>query len=148
MIVKKYGYAWVTLGFFLGSLVLHWYFGWQSFLSDAAEHGQVPQQSEYLDQMLRDTFENWQSEFLQLLWQVCGLAYFLYVGSPSSKENDDRVEAKVDALLIMQGDAGFEIMEKLDKHYLRVDGHAEPHGHGELHDILGTLRKKGQARTD
>ena len=36
-------------------------------------------------QMLRDTFENWQSEFLQLIWQVVGLAYFLYVGSPSSK---------------------------------------------------------------
>ena len=35
-----------------------------------------------------------------------------------------------------------EIMEKLDKHYLRVDGHAEPHGHGELQDILGTLREK------
>ena len=48
---------------------------------------------------LRDTFENWQSEFLQLLWQVVGLAYFLYVGSPSSKENDDRMEAKIDALI-------------------------------------------------
>jgi len=41
--------------------------------------------------MLRGTFENWQSEFLQLLWQ-------LYLGSPSSHENDDRLEAKVDAL--------------------------------------------------
>lgn len=141
MLFKKYGYAWVTLAFFLGSLILHWYFGWQSYVSEAAEHGQLPQQSEYLDEMFRDTFENWQSEFLQLLWQVCGLAYFLYVGSPSSKENDDRVEAKIDALLIMQGDAGMEIMGKLDKHYLRVDGHAEPHGHGELKDILGTLHK-------
>ena len=56
----------------------------------------------------------------------------------------DRVEAKVDALLIMQGKAGFEIMEKLDKHFLREGGHPEPHGHRELDDILGTLRQKGK----
>ena len=105
----------------------------------------MPQQAEYLDEMLRDTFENWQSEFLQLLWQVCGLAYFLYVGSPASKENDDRVEAKIDALLIMNGGAGLEIMEKLDRHFLRTDGHPEPHGHQELQDILGTLKRRGDA---
>ena len=146
MIFKKYGYAWITLGFFLVSFLLHWYFGWQSYVSEALQHGQQPQQGEYLDEMLRDTFENWQSEFLQLLWQVCGLAYFLYVGSPSSKENDDRVEAKIDALLIMQGKAGLEIMEKLDKHYLREDGHAEPHGHDELDDILGSLHRDRRPR--
>jgi hypothetical protein len=144
MLLKKYGYAWLTLTFFLGSLLLHWYFGWQSYASEAVQHGQQPQQAEYVDEMLRDTFENWQSEFLQLLWQVCGLAYFLYVGSPSSKENDDRVEAKIDALLIMQGKAGFDVMEKLDKHYLREAGHAEPTGHNELDDILGTLHKDGK----
>ena len=144
MLLKKYGYAWITLGFFLVSLLLHWYFGWQSYASEALQHGQEPQQSEYVDDMLRETFENWQSEFLQLLWQVCGLAYFLYVGSPSSKENDDRVEAKIDALLIMQGKAGFDIMEKLDKHYLREAGHAEPTGHNELDDILGALHKDGK----
>ena len=145
MILKKYGYAWLTLGFFLGSFALHWYFGWQAYADEAAQHGQAAQSSEYLHEMLRDTFENWQSEFLQLLWQVCGLAYFLYVGSPSSKENDDRVEAKIDALLVMQGKAGMEIMEKLDRHYLREHGHPEPHGHSELDDILGTLHENGRA---
>jgi hypothetical protein len=100
---KKYGYAWLTLGFIAVSLFLHWYFAWRSYIEEAAEHGQEPQQLEHLSQILRDTFENWQSEFLQLLWQVVGLAYFLYIGSPSSKENDDRLEAKVDALLILQG---------------------------------------------
>jgi len=144
MLLRKYGYAWLTLSFFLGSLLLHWYFGWQAYVSEAGEHGQVPQQAEYVDEMLRDTFENWQSEFLQLLWQVCGLAYFLYVGSPASKENDDRVEAKIDALLIMKGKAGLEIMEKLDKHFLREGGNPEPHGHEELSDILGTLRSEGR----
>jgi hypothetical protein len=49
--------------------------------------------------MGRDTFENWQSEFLQLVWQVGGLAMLLWVGSPQSKEGDDRMEAKIDAIL-------------------------------------------------
>ena len=44
--------------------------------------------------MTRDTLENWQSEFLQLMWQVGGLAFLLYVGSPQSKEGDERVEAE------------------------------------------------------
>jgi hypothetical protein len=35
--------------------------------------------------MMRDTLENWQSEFLQLIWQVAGLAILLHVGSPQSK---------------------------------------------------------------
>ncbi|HEU4805849.1 MAG TPA: DUF6766 family protein [Nitrobacter sp.] len=145
MVFKKYGYAWITVAFFVGSFALHWFFGWQTFVTESLDHGQAPERSDYLNEMLRDTFENWQSEFLQLLWQVCGLAYFLYVGSPSSKENDDRVEAKIDALLIMHGKAGFEIMEKLDRHYLREHGHAEPHGHDELDDILGTLGAEGRS---
>ena len=140
MIFRKYAYAWLTVAFFAVSLVLHWYFGWRSYVDEAAAHGEAAEQAAYLNEMMRDTFENWQSEFLQLLWQVVGLAYFLYVGSPSSKENDDRLEAKVDALLIMQGDKGQTIMEKLDLHYLRTEGHADPHGHTELDDILGTLK--------
>ena len=119
MIFKKYGYAWLTLGFFIGSFALHWYFGWRAFVDEAAEHGQLPQGGEYLTQMLRDTFENWQSEFLQLLWQVVGLAYFLYLGSPNSHENDDRLEAKVDALLHFHGKEGKEIIVHLDKHFMR-----------------------------
>ena len=46
MIFRKYAYAWLTVGFFTVSLVLHWYFGWRSYVGEAAEHGQVPQQAE------------------------------------------------------------------------------------------------------
>ena len=116
---KGYAYAWLTLAFFLGSLSVHWWFGWRAFLEEAAEHGQSAAFGPYAVQTLRDTFENWQSEFLQLLWQVVGLAYFLYLGSPSSHENDDRLEAKVDALLHFQGDKGKEIIVQLDNHFMR-----------------------------
>lgn len=123
--MKKYGYAWLTLAFFLVSLALHWYFGWRAYVDEAAAHRQAPQVAEYLVEMGRDTFENWQSEFLQLLWQVVGLAYFLYVGSPSSKENDDRMEMKLDALL---HHAGLEADgRRIDDTHYRHAGHAKPH---------------------
>ncbi|GAA4006683.1 DUF6766 family protein [Sphingomonas humi] len=128
--MRKYNYAWLTLGFFLVSLILHWWFGYQAAADDAKSHGEALQTSAYLHEMLRDTFENWQSDFLQLLWQVVGLAYFLYVGSPSSKEGGDRLEAKVDAMMRMiGGEKAQEVIAKLDQHYLRGGGHAKPHGH-------------------
>ena len=129
-VLGKYSYAWLTLAFFVVSLVLHWYFGWQAFQDEARQHGQVAEFSEFVTQASRDTFENWQSEFLQLLWQVVGLAYFLYLGSPSSKENDDRLEAKIDELIRLQGgDRGEALIQRIDRDFLRHGGHARPFGH-------------------
>jgi len=96
---RRYGYAWVTLGFFAVSLIGHWVFGWFAFADEQTAHGQPIEVGPYVNEMMRDTLENWQSEFLQLLWQVGGLAFLLYVGSPQSKEGNDRVEAKLDAIL-------------------------------------------------
>ncbi|MCL6708514.1 hypothetical protein M8R20_16095 [Pseudomonas sp. R2.Fl] len=96
---RAYSYGWITLGLFAFSLIGHWIFGWFAFAEEQASHGQAVEVSSYAVQMLRDTLENWQSEFLQLLWQVGGLAFFLFVGSPQSKEGSDRLEAKVDVIL-------------------------------------------------
>jgi hypothetical protein len=93
------GYMWVTLLFFLISISLHWIFGWQVFKDQQQEHGQAVVVSEYISEMLRDTMENWQSEFLQLIWQVAGLALLWYVGSPQSKEGDIRKEEKLDYII-------------------------------------------------
>lgn len=126
--MKKYAYAWITIAFFLISIIGHWAFGWYAYVDEVTEHAQQPQVSQYLVEMARDTFENWQSEFLQLLWQVVGLAYFLYVGSPASKENDDRMEAKIDELLKLHGTQGEKLIAELDDRYMRHHGHARPHG--------------------
>ena len=132
--LKKYAYAWITLGFFTISILLHWIFGWFAFVEEQSSHGQAAELSPYLIEMGRDTFENWQSEFLQLLWQVLGLAYFLYVGSPSSKENDDRVEAKIDAILEFVGkEKGKKLIKAID------DSHLRHHGHAQVHASDGTV---------
>ena len=126
---KRYAYGWITFAFFFGSLILHWYFGWNTFVDEQRAHGATPETAAYLNEMLRDTFENWQSEFLQLMWQVMGLAYFLYIGSPSSKENDDRVEVKVDALLrAIGGDKADALIARIDHEFERHSGHT-PHAH-------------------
>jgi hypothetical protein len=126
---KKYAYAWITIAFFAVSMVGHWVFGWYAYVDETQAHGGTPDSVEYLVEMGRDTFENWQSEFLQLLWQVVGLAYFLYVGSPASKENDDRLEAKVDALIRLKaGNQADAIIADIDTRYLRTHGHPQPHG--------------------
>lgn len=128
--IKKYAYAWITAAFFSITITGHWIFGWFAFVDEQMSHGQAPQVGAYLMEMGRDTLENWQSEFLQLLWQVVGLAYFLYVGSPSSKENDDRTEAKIDALIRLQaGEKAEAIIADIDRHFLRTGGHAEPFKH-------------------
>lgn len=97
--LKKKGYLWVTLILFILSLSLHWFFGWKAFVQEQLEHNQAAVVSEYVVEMMRDTMENWQSEFLQLIWQVAGLSFLLYVGSPQSKEGDERIEAKLDYIL-------------------------------------------------
>ena len=71
---SKYGYLWVTLALFVFSRAGHWIFGWYAFVNEQAEHGQAPEIGAFVVQAVRDTPENWQSEFLQLIWQVSGLA--------------------------------------------------------------------------
>ncbi|WMT92792.1 DUF6766 family protein [Pelagibacterium sp. H642] len=113
---SRYSYAWVTLGFFIISVAGHWFFGWLAFVNEQQDHGVPLETSEYVFQMLEATFENWQSEFLQLMWQVGGLALLLYVGSPQSKEGSDRIEAKIDEILKRVDPKGAEgVINELDE---------------------------------
>ena len=117
---NAYGYAWITVGLFAFSLVGHWLFGWFAFASEQHMHGSPIVPSDYLVEMARDTLENWQSEFLQLLWQVGGLAMFLYVGSPQSKEGDERKEAKLDAILRrIDPERADQTIRELDQKFMR-----------------------------
>lgn len=116
-IFKNYGFVWVTSGFFLISLIGHWFFGWFAYVDEQRTLGAPVEISGYEIEMLRDTFENWQSEFLQLIWQVAGLAMLLHVGSPQSKEGDDRVEAKLDKLMFALLPEGQKTVEEIDDMY-------------------------------
>ena len=115
---KKFGFAWVTLGFLVISLVGHWLFGWFAYVDEQQAQGAAVRVGGYVVEMLRDTFENWQSEFLQLLWQVVGLTILLYVGSPQSKESEDRTEEMLKEILRKVDPKGAEAkLAELDQKY-------------------------------
>jgi hypothetical protein len=96
----------------------HWLFGWFAYVNEQRAHQQPVTVSEYVVQMSRDTLENWQSEFLQLIWQVAGLALLLHVGSPQSKEGDDRVEAKIDYILqVVDPKKADRVLWEIDREY-------------------------------
>jgi GH25 family lysozyme M1 (1,4-beta-N-acetylmuramidase) len=81
-------------------------------------HNQPLELTGYFNQTMRDTMENWQSEFLQLMWQVGGLSILLYVGSSQSKEGEQRLEKKLDAILQkVEPQKAKEIVERLQKEY-------------------------------
>ncbi len=96
---RAYSFALVTGALFLVSWVLQLVFQAVAFAGDAAAHGEAFSWGALWPEFLASTFENWQSEFLQLVWQAAGLALFYHWGSSQSRESDDRLEAKVDELL-------------------------------------------------
>jgi hypothetical protein len=117
-VFHRYGFAWVTGGFFVISLLGHWLFGWFAYANEQRDKNRPAVVSEYVVEMGRDTLENWQSEFLQLLWQVAGLALLLHMGSPQSKEGDDRMEAKLDAILLaVAPETGEKTIDTIDESY-------------------------------
>jgi hypothetical protein len=66
--------------------------------------------------------ENWQSEFLQLMWQVAGLSILWYIGSSQSKESDDRLEEKIDLLIQkLDSEKGKQLIQELDGKYPRKE---------------------------
>jgi hypothetical protein len=100
---KAYSFGIVTAALFLLSWIGQFAFQLITVQQDAAEHGQVFEWAEFFPQFFASTLENWQSEFLQLLWQAAGLTFLFFWGSSQSKESDERLEAKVDALLKERG---------------------------------------------
>jgi hypothetical protein len=116
---SRYGFAWVTGALFVVSIAGHWAFAWQAFIDESRQHGQRPEVADFLITVLRDTLENWQSEFLQLMWQVAGLAWLYHVGSPQSKEGNDRLEEKVDLILHALDDDARKKIAALDSRYQR-----------------------------
>lgn len=109
-----YSFAIVTGTLFLLSWIGQFVFQMIEVGNDAAEHGQSFEWGAFLPQFFSSTLENWQSEFLQLVWQAAGLALFYFWGSSQSREGNDRLEAKVDRLLTERGidPAQFEYQEE------------------------------------
>ncbi len=113
---KAYSFGIITGLLFLLSWFGQFVFQVAEVSNQAAEHGSTFDWSDFWPQFFSATFENWQSEFLQLVWQAAGLSFLYYWGSSQSKEGDDRVEAKIDRLLIERGVDPAEFEYREEKH--------------------------------
>lgn len=100
---RAYSFGIVTGAFFLVSWIGQFVFQAIAVGNEATQHGSEFSWSDFYPQFLASTFENWQSEFLQLVWQAAGLMLFYFWGSSQSREGEERVEAKIDALLQDRG---------------------------------------------
>ena len=93
---SNYNLSIVLFFLFLGSWILQTYAGWMEFRAEQADMNHTAQwlgPSGYFWVWTRATFENWQSEFLQLLTFVSLTSFLIHKGSPESRDGDDQMRA-------------------------------------------------------
>lgn len=95
---KDYGLSITLAVLFLASWAAQGYFQWQQFVSEQQMHRQAIEIAEFIPEFLSSTFENWQSEFLQLLTFVILTAYLIHKGSHESKDTEDDMHKRVVAI--------------------------------------------------
>lgn len=79
---------------------------WGTFVQEERAHGEAASLSDFFVQFGQSTFENWQSEFLQLFSFVVFSAVLIHHGSAESKDGEDRIEQAVKRIEKRLDDAG------------------------------------------
>lgn len=86
---------------FLASFVLHAVFGWWQYAADQANQGAEATLlgwDGYLVYFGEWTFQNWQSEFLEVLVLIILTSFLVHKGSPESKDGDEQMQAALDRI--------------------------------------------------
>jgi hypothetical protein len=94
------GYALAVL--FVLAWLVHLFTGWQEFVAEQMAHGELASvwgEDGYVWTWLARSFENIMSELLQLAAFVVLTSFLIFEGSAESKDSDERLEAKVDAII-------------------------------------------------
>jgi hypothetical protein len=98
-LLRNYSLSIVLAVLFLASWILQSLTGWVEFASDQQAHGEAAQlfgPSGYFWSWMQATFENWQSEFLQLFTMVVLVSFLIHRGSQQSKDSDEEVRAMLE----------------------------------------------------
>jgi len=92
----------ITVGIlFLASFVLHAIFGWWQYAADQTSQGQQASLwgwDGYVIYFGEWTFQNWQSEFLEVLLLIVLTAYLIHKGSHESKDGEEKMQAAIERL--------------------------------------------------
>ena len=100
-LLRDYGLAVALAGLFLFSWLIQSLTGWVEFVADQQAHGETASLfggSGYFWRWMQATFENWQSEFLQLFTMVVLTAFLIHKGSSESKDSDDEMMLELTAI--------------------------------------------------
>lgn len=92
---KNYGLSIMLASLFLLSWLGQLIFQLEEFNSQQIIHNRPVNISDFIPEFLSATFENWQSEFLQLLTFVVLATYFIHKDSPQSRDGDDKMMAQL-----------------------------------------------------
>jgi len=105
---RDYNLSIVVAAMFIASMVLHAIFGWWQYVAEEAQHGGEAHFwgfDGYVVYFGEWTFQNWQSEFLEVFVLIVLTAFLIHKGSHESRDSQDkmqqtidRIEKKVDAL--------------------------------------------------
>jgi hypothetical protein len=108
LVWREYGLSITLLVMFLGAWALQTSTGWLEFVADQRALGQTPTafgQDGYIWTWAQATFENWQSEFLQVFVFIVLTTFLVHRHSHESPDTDyeteaalRRIEAKLDDL--------------------------------------------------
>ena len=115
-LTRDYGLSLFVGVLFLVSFLLHAVFGWLQYAADQKSHGDEATfwgDSGYVVYFGEWTFQNWQSEFLEVIVLIVASSYLIHKGSAESKDSDDemkaileRIEKRLDELDAGGGDDG------------------------------------------
>jgi hypothetical protein len=102
----NFGLSISFLALFLVSWLAQAVAEWGTFVQEERAHGDIPRISDFFVQFGQSTFENWQSEFLQLFSFVVFSAILIHHGSAESRDGEDRIEEAVKRIEKRLDDAG------------------------------------------
>jgi hypothetical protein len=92
---REFALGIILLVLFLVTWVAHAAAQWQTFTDEQLSHGSSPKFGDFLAEFAQATFENWQSEFLQLFSFVVLAALYIHKGSAESKDGEEQIQASL-----------------------------------------------------
>jgi hypothetical protein len=99
---RDYGLSVTLAVLFIVSWFIQTIGGWFEFVSEQEAHNQAAQAfgpDGYIWPWLKSTFENWQSEFLQLFTFVVLTTFLIHRHSHESRDEQDMLHAQVELIL-------------------------------------------------
>ena len=99
--MRDYSLSVVLAILFIASWLIQTAAGWFEFASEQQQHGEVAQafgSDGYIWAWAKATFENWQSEFLQLFTFVVLTTFLIHRKSHESKDSDEEMQRSLNRI--------------------------------------------------